>query len=384
MPKRTPSIDKNKVPRLDAANLAGITSLMNVTHLDTAVNMDEAERTIMKRSDSHKVDIDPVQLYANELNELAAELGIDLASAADEPPKSQPLVSKKLDQIVDKLDFSSDESEDDESSEESEEDESGDSSDNKSETSVIAGLEKGLNIDFKKKNDKRVFPIPGAANSNRERRQDLTNEEERRDHINSVLNEMRRETHTSYGVEFERTQDLKASKLEQISQLRMALEDEGYDCKAVTSPTLESPMEEIDSVLNILRLKNDRNRYATIAEEIILGAAEGIETVLDGTREIPILGWKPDYTGYSHTVTVKLHRMRYETSQVVSKVIEKYNIGPTTRILMELLPSFFLYPRQQKRQRGSPGLAEEMGGPKVLDAHQAYSNIRSSDNNNRL
>lgn len=34
-------------------------------------------------------------------------------------------------------------------------------------------------------------------------------------------------------------------------------------------------MEEIDSVLNILRLKNDRNRYSSLAEEVILGFAEG-------------------------------------------------------------------------------------------------------------
>ena len=38
-------------------------------------------------------------------------------------------------------------------------------------------------------------------------------------------------------------------------------------------------------------------------DEVILGCAEGIETVFDGTREVPFLGWRPDYTGYNATCT---------------------------------------------------------------------------------
>jgi hypothetical protein len=196
------------------------------------------------------------------------------------------------------------------------------------------------------------------------------------------MGDMRQETRTSFGVEHERVQDVKASKLEQIGQLRMTLEEEGADCSGVGAPTMGSPIEEIDSVLAILKLKNDRNRYSSLAEEVILGFAEGIETIFDGSREVPVVGWKPDYTGYHNTVNVKLHRMRFETSQVVGNVIEKYNIGPTTRIFMELLPSFFLYPRQQRKQRGAPGLHADFGGGQVSrvgDARGAYSAIRRSD-----
>ena len=203
-----------------------------------------------------------------------------------------------------------------------------------------------------------------------------TDEQRRRRHINSVVSDIRGETRTSFGVEAERVQDLKASKLEQIGQLRMTLEEEGIDCGSVGNPTSASQMAEIDSVLNILRLKNDRNRYSSLAEEVILGMAEGIETVFDGTREVPILGWKPDYTGYNATINVKLHRMRFETSQVVGNIIQRFNIGPTSRIIMELLPSFFLYPRQQKKQRGTPGLSND---PHIADARHAINAIRMSD-----
>lgn len=167
---------------------------------------------------------------------------------------------------------------------------------------------------------------------------------------------MRKETRTSFGIERERVQDIKTNKLEQIGQLRLTLEEEGIDTSSVGNPTIHSEMSEIDSVLNILKLKNDRNRYSTLAEESIVGLAEAIETVFDGTRTIPVINWTPDYTGYHNTVNVKLHRMRFETAQVVGGIIERHNIGPFTRMLMELLPSFFLYPKQQQSQRSSPGL----------------------------
>jgi hypothetical protein len=48
--------------------------------------------------------------------------------------------------------------------------------------------------------------------------------------------------------------------------------------------------------------------------------------------------------------------MRFETAQVIGGVIERYNIGPTARMMLELLPSFFLYPKQQQTQRSTPGL----------------------------
>lgn len=244
---------------------------------------------------------------------------------------------------------------------------------------VISKLEGDLGIRTdsrdKKRHKMKPVSVPQSDRSSH-RHQSLTEEQERRTHINSVLRDMRKETRTTFGTEKERIQDIKANKLEQIGQLRMTLEEEGIDTKSVGNPTPDSPMDEVDSVLNILRLKNDRNRYSSLAEEVVLGLAEGVETVFDGTRKIPVLGWKPDYTGYHATVNCKLHRMRFETSQIVGNIIEKYNVGPMGRIILELLPSFFLYPRQVKKQKGTPGLHND---PHVADARGAYQAIRESD-----
>ena len=117
-------------------------------------------------------------------------------------------------------------------------------------------------------------------------------------------------------------------------------------------------MSEIDDVLAVLILKNERNRMSTITEEFISGAAEFLSTVLDGKTQIPILGWCPDYTGYHSVVQVKLYRMRHETSQVVGDFLHGSTMSPGLRILMELMPSLLLYPRQNRRERGQ-GIAND-------------------------
>jgi hypothetical protein len=491
-----PSRRKDAAPRLDAANLAGITMLMNPQHVKPGLNLDEAEKNIMGKGGTvaHKSEIDPVRMYTDELNQLATELGINLLEGGNKTAPSAPSMAKTggarpataaqsvglgrpvsaaavlrprstistdhIGKLIDDLDLgdkpstsrarpesrskskrsrkevsasSSEEEESDESGEyesgeyetdsgsgeyetdsgsgeyetdsgeyETDSDEDSDDSDDSDDDSddsdessgeahndkvddIISRLESDLGIKADSKQERRrrrvretEVPIVERRHRGGER---ITEEQEHRNHINSVVSDISGETRTTFGVERERIQDIKASKLEQIGQLRQALEEENIDCKAVKMPSPESPMEEIDSVLNILRLKNDRNRYSSMAEEVILGAAEGIETVFDGTRAVPLLGWRPDYTGYHNTVNVKLHRMRFETSQVVGKIIEKYNIGPTARIIMELLPSFFLYPRQQKKQRGTPGLSSD---PRVADARGAISAIRSASEQKSL
>lgn len=163
--------------------------------------------------------------------------------------------------------------------------------------------------------------------------------------------------------------EAKMAKISEITALRSLLIEEGHECSEVTVPTMENSMSEIDYVLQILHLKNERNRFSTLAEELIVGAAEVLETVLDGQTPIPLLGWKPDYTGYHAVVATKLHRARFETSSIVGDAVRSWNMGPGTRLLMELLPGILLYPRQQRRERGySQGL---LADPALADASQA-------------
>lgn len=200
----------------------------------------------------------------------------------------------------------------------------------------------------------------------------MTQEQVKKDHISGVLKEIRGETHNTFSTDVERIQDLKANKLEQIASLKMSLEEEGIDTVAIPNPSISAPIEEVDGVLNLLLRKNNRYRYASLAEEVISAGAEVLESVLDGNRTIPLVNWRPDYTGYSSTVNVKLHRLRFDTSQIVGDIIEKHNISPFSRILMELGPSLLLYPKIRQKQKTATVVSTLSSG----NSNKAFNHIR--------
>jgi hypothetical protein len=173
----------------------------------------------------------------------------------------------------------------------------------------------------------------------------MTIEEKRQDKINNVLKNID-DGDLEFNVNTEREEDDRASLLEQIDMLRITLDDDGVDISGVPSINKQSKMSDIQNIYKILRLKNDRNRYCSFAEELILSGAYGMEYMFDGKKEW--FGKTPDLTDWSSTVKVKLRRMRYETSTFVGQVMQEYNLSAGMRLALELLPSMFLYSRNRR------------------------------------
>ena len=90
--------------------------------------------------------------------------------------------------------------------------------------------------------------------------------------------------------------------------------------------------------------------------------------MFDGKKDW--LGRKPDLTGWSDTVKVKLRRMRYETSTFVQEVMQEYNMSAGTRLALELLPSMFLYSRSRRLTRNDNLVSDS-------DYKDAISNMNS-------
>lgn len=154
----------------------------------------------------------------------------------------------------------------------------------------------------------------------------------------------------SFSIEHERNRDKKTENLEQISVLLEMMADDGEDISKIPTVNHHSSDDDIIAVLDHLRLKNDRKRCGTFAEEAILMAVHWLESCLDGTFKFG--GYAPDLTGWHRTVQTKLRRQRYNTAELVANLIQESGIGPGTRILMELVPSAFLYSRMQKSSGG--------------------------------
>lgn len=182
---------------------------------------------------------------------------------------------------------------------------------------------------------------------------DRTYEQERREHINKVNVEMG--AVNAINFENEKREDIKDQMLEEIDSLRYTLREEEVDLTRVPEVGRHSTFDEVDSVLRILRHKNDRIRYCSFAEEFFLIGAYGLEELFDGKR-LWLGKYKPDLTGWHNHVNVKLRRMRHDTSTLVSGVMHDFNIGPGMRLLLELVPNFLMYSKMKKQQHGAPSL----------------------------
>lgn len=180
-----------------------------------------------------------------------------------------------------------------------------------------------------------------------------TQEQERRAHIDSVMGVA--EGTSSFSFEKEKREDMKCAMLAEIDSLMSSLAEEDVDLTRIPKVDRNSSYEEVDSVLKMLRHKNDHTRYCSFAEEFLLFGAYALEELFDGKRTW-FGRYQPDLTGWHNHVNVKLKRMRHDTGQLVSGVMQDYNIGPGARVLLELVPNMVLYSKMKKQQHNQPGL----------------------------
>lgn len=416
--------------RTDAINLTGISSLMNTSTIKPGLNLVDCENEVIglnskKSTKDEGVDID------SEINSLAKSLGLDLSKPNIQVKKITDVIDLKKkkhnksdddDEDVSEYDDDEEGSEYDDDDEDGSEytDESGETgdtgetgetgeTDDYSEYSESSSQRSGKSRGSSKSHgSSKSRGSRGSRNSHdsghkkRDRDGDRRREHDgdrRREHdgdrhnrplrvlpmptlssnaeLNTAFDQIQADQPTAIGASREKIADEKRRKIDKIQQLYGALEEDGIDCSKITIPSVDHNMSEIDSILSTLQLKTDRNRYSTLANEVIMGMAEVVETVFNGERTIPLTGWRPDYTNYSATVAVKLHRMKYETSQIVSDFINEHKIGIKTRLALELLPSLIMYPSQQARNKKERGLNAD--SLKAKSRLNAISSIRGGD-----
>lgn len=175
----------------------------------------------------------------------------------------------------------------------------------------------------------------------------LTQEQTNQKIVDKVLN-FSNTNNSDFNIDDENREDLKLTLLEKIDNLTEELEDDGINLSKIPKVDYHSDLDKIEYVAKLLMLKSNRNRYSNLGEEFILAVAGGLEILCDGKREF--LGVKPNLVGYSDVVKVKLRRVKNDTSQIVSNVVEKYEMSPIMTLLIELVPSLFLHSRRRSNQ----------------------------------
>lgn len=297
-------------------NILGITKLVN--NDDENVNLDELEKELIKGTDmlEDESEIDYEGEYAKEMDNLLKKIN-DKSDNFD-----------NFDDKKDEFNF-----EKDDKSEKYSDDE-------EMKTNNIIKRENRYDNIYNNDISKNVVYRSNDKNYIR-----MTNEEKRQGHIHNVINTMGEDEYGNFNIEKEQEEDDKLILLEQIDMLRQILEDDGINVSRVPEVNIDSNIKDIKNISRILKIKNDRNRLSSLAEEGILLLAAGLEFLFDGEKEY--FGFKPDLIGWSETVKIKLRRLKFETSNIVGNVVKNRNMPPGARLVLELVPSMLLYSKSR-------------------------------------
>lgn len=312
----------------DPTNIAGMSLLIDRSNMKTGFNVMDLEQQIMNTSNlqfKHKQAQQPVS-YTSDVDRLADSL---------RTPRRVTTFRDTGDTDCDKL------------------------------QNDLDDIDAGLGDEYNFAGASGAASVLGAGTSTTDARSDtarsfadftasdphletLTVEERKQNVIGQVFNDYSDNHSPIIGIEHEKEQDEKARKLEQISFVTSALEEESEDLSRIPRVDYNNSMGEIDAVLKVLVLKNDRKRCAGMAEESILLFAHGLEFMFDGQKTYMTM--RPNLGGWHKSVAVKLRRMRADTSQIVSSIMHNHGVGPVTRLLLELVPSAVLYSRMKRAQ----------------------------------
>lgn len=189
-------------------------------------------------------------------------------------------------------------------------------------------------------------------------------------HPNALISSL--DSGPNFTLERERYAELRSAKLEKIESMRQALDEEGIDCSKIDVVTSEDSDEKIEATYRTISSKMDRQRYCSLAEELVLAGVGGLESFFDGKR-VYFGKYRPDLTDWNITVQAKLRRVRPETAMLVGQIMRDYNISPIWRILMELVPSAISHIRLKAKQNDSDGLYADADMAKAInEIHSSY------------
>jgi hypothetical protein len=181
-----------------------------------------------------------------------------------------------------------------------------------------------------------------------------TQEQYRRERIESVMGSTSEQSSSGFSFEKEKQEDLKLAMLATIDSLITALEDVEVDLSRIPKVDRHSSYDDVHATMKALRHKYDHAQYVSLAEEFVLYGAYALADIFDGKRTW--WGYTPNLVGWHNVASVKMRRMKVDTGKFVSDFMRDYNIGPGFRLLLELIPSVFLYSKTKQQQHPEPGL----------------------------
>lgn len=334
----------------DSSILRGMSQIINPQNVKDNINYEEIEKNMVERG-VVKNTTAPSERLDKELNEIAKQLNIKLGNSPMERTPKSPMEYRSTPK----------------------------SPRSPSERFLRSPMENNQSFtdDQDDESDEDNLPpkrVSGMYETSEEMHK-KTKEQERYDQIDKVINNIGRSV-PIVDIEQEKKEDSKINMLEEIDSIKLSLEEDYVDLKSIPNVDKYSKYEDVEAVLKLLRIKNDRLRYCSLAEEFIILGAHGLEDIFDGQKTY-FGKYRPDLSGWNKNVQVKLRRMRHDTSTLVSTVMQDYNIGPLPRILLELIPNMFMYAKRKKSQFGEQKIQDDDDINDTINKIRDHDDMRS-------
>jgi hypothetical protein len=334
--------------------LYGVGSIINHQNTRPNMNVDEIARKLIDDGiigvTATVSEEDPTDKFNAELNLISRKLGIELSDKKCEgsAPTSTPVLATAFRPRTPNLSYNATEAEPEMGPE--------DNANSSSRSSDSSDSDIGAPPAIRNNNaitnySSRPNPPQSSRSGNFK---EYTCEQIRRRHIENVISEYPNKTSEDYSFVHVKEEQKKTTLLGEIDALLDDLHEEGVDLSRIPKVNMDSSMVDINNVLESLKYKAGRARGSDMAEYLIMLLAKGAEYLCNGKRDIA--GFKPDLTGWSHTIAPKVRRLRNPAGEIVHKAIEESGLGPVGQIMLEIVPSAILYSTTQNSQIKDEGV----------------------------
>ena len=311
----------------------------NIAELHKIVNKDKIKQNI----DIHKIENDLINMKRTNNHDVNKELDSIIKSCKTRENREK-CNYEPLQEVLDSMADNQDESE---SGSESESESESDKLDDKSEKYDNVIDEKPVK-NFKGEEFMNQYEKMGSPDFV----SDYYGDVEIGNYKNKYNNEIRHEMYNlnKYSSQIDtKIEEEKEMLIIDIEEMLDELTLEQINISRIPEITDNMPVEVLRRIYKRVKRKYDRHRCEDLGKNICIAFVRGLERICNGKNKM--FGLYPDLTGWHRTVRAKLSKLKYEQSTIVTNAMEKYKVGPLTRLMMELVPSAAIYSINKQDQR---------------------------------
>ncbi len=184
------------------------------------------------------------------------------------------------------------------------------------------------------------YQKPTISYNENNNRSNISDEHEKHKKVVSVLEEIAGSQNNGIQIDKNYEEDNKFIWLDEIDMLSECIKEAGGTISHIKKVNENDEINTIYNVHQLLLYKYNSITNWSFIEDLTIAGTDIIEYFMDGKTEY--FGKRPNASGISRTAKMKLKKMRFRSSKVVSNMVQTNNLGFLPTLMMELGPAFIM------------------------------------------